>query len=147
MLRRFAKKVLQKVTGGGSPTSSAPPPASPPAAPAQAEELATISASVQEVKERIDCGEPVVLLDVRTADEVAQGVISGALHIPLQELGGRRSEVENCDEIVCYCAAGVRSLQAATLLRERGVFNATSLDGGVGAWTAVGGALVPLSGT
>ena len=146
MLRRLAKKVLQRVRGGAGPLT-APPPSDPPAAPAQAEGLATITASAQEVKERIDAGEPVVLLDVRTASEVAGGVISGAIHIPLQELDARWQEVADCDEIVCYCAAGMRSLRAATLLREKGVFNATSLEGGVAEWAVAGGVLVPMAGT
>jgi rhodanese-related sulfurtransferase len=83
-----------------------------------------------------------VLLDVRTAAEVATGRIAGALTIPVDELEARWSELERCDEVVCYCASGGRSRRAAELLRARGLFNATSMTGGVAAWTAAGGALV-----
>ena len=83
-----------------------------------------------------------LLLDVRTAEELRQGMISGALHIPLDELPARWRELEKADEVVCYCASGGRSLRAAALLRENGLFNATSMDGGVGAWADCGGALV-----
>ena len=110
------------------------------------ESLATLDAGAQEVKERLDCGEQITIVDVRTADEVAGGAIPGALHIPLQELDARWRELEEADEIVCYCAMGGRSLQAAKLLREKGLINATSLEGGVGAWTAAGGSLGALGG-
>ena len=87
--------------------------------PADADALSRIDAGAQEVKERIDAGEPVVLLDVRTAAEVATGRIAGALTIPVDELEARWSELERCDEVVCYCASGGRSRRAAELLRAR----------------------------
>lgn len=141
MLRRLAKKVISKVTGArpGPP----PPPSDPPAAPAAAESLATIEEDAQEVRERIQAGEPVVLLDVRNPAETAQGVIAGAVLIPLPSLSARWAELKDANEIVCYCAHGARSLQAARFLREQGLFNATSMSGGVGAWAGAGGALVP----
>jgi rhodanese-related sulfurtransferase len=126
----------------GAPRPAAPPPR-PQEAAAEAESLARIEAGAQEVKERIDCGEPVVLLDVRNPDETALGVIAGAIVIPLPELERRWVEVKDKNEIVCYCRSGKRSLQAATFLREKGVFNATSLEGGVLAWESFGGKLVP----
>jgi len=101
-----------------------------------------MEAGAQEIYERVSAGEPVTLLDVRQPEETARGVITGAVVIPLPELSVRWEEVADRDEIVCYCASGVRSLQAATLLRDRGVFNATSLEGGVRAWRSVGGELV-----
>jgi rhodanese-related sulfurtransferase len=80
---------------------------------------------------------------VRNPDETALGVIAGAIVIPLPELERRWVEVKDKNEIVCYCRSGKRSLQAATFLREKGVFNATSLEGGVLAWESFGGKLVP----
>lgn len=106
---------------------------------ADGDALATLDAGCQEVKERVEAGEPVVLLDVREPDETARGVIPGAILIPLSQLEARWKEVEKCNEIICYCAAGMRSLTAAKMLRERGLFNATSLEGGIAAWTNLGG--------
>jgi rhodanese-related sulfurtransferase len=94
---------------------------------------------VQEVRERVEAGEPVTLLDVRTDAEVATGLIPRARHIPLDQLEDRWSELEDCNEVVCYCRSGVRSLTAARLLREKGIFNATSLEGGILAWIDQGG--------
>ena len=110
---------------------------------ADADALANLDAGAQEVKERVDAGEPVVILDVREPRETAHGVIPGARVIPLGELEARWKELEDCNEIVCYCAHGQRSRTAATLLRKKGLFNATSLEGGVAAWQALGGALAP----
>jgi rhodanese-related sulfurtransferase len=106
---------------------------------ARAESLANIEAECQELKERFDAGEPVVLVDVRTPDEWAGGVIPGALRIPLDDLESRWKELEKINEVVCYCASGKRSLRAAQLLRDHGIFNATSLEGGFAAWRQRGG--------
>lgn len=141
MLRRLVKRVVGKLRGSAARVATPPPPAPSPAPEpvAAAESMARIEADVQEVRERVEAGEPVTLVDVRTPDEVAGGRIPGALHIPLDELEARWRELESCNEIVCYCAAGMRSLRAARLLREKGLFNATSLDGGVAAWRDQGG--------
>lgn len=107
-----------------------------------AETLSTIEAGAQEVKERLDAGEPVTMLDVREPSETAGGIIPGAIRIPLGQLQARWEEVKDANEIVCYCAIGARSLQAAHFLREKGLFNATSLDGGISAWMEIGGKVV-----
>lgn len=104
--------------------------------------LATIEAGIQEVKERVEAGEPVLLLDVRQPEETSTGVIPGAVLIPLPELEARWKEVEDANEIICYCAKGGRSLKAATFLREKGLFNATSLQGGMTRWRELGGETV-----
>lgn len=144
MFRRLARKVLNRLQGSTRPMTDAPPPPPPtaPAPPAEAETLSRIEAGAQEVFERVAAGEPVVLLDVREPSETAVGIIRGARCIPLSELESRWQEVADCDEIVCYCAVGARSLRAAELLRRNGVFNATSMEGGVGAWSSAGGVLV-----
>lgn len=109
---------------------------------ADGEALARLDAGCQEVKERVEAGEPVVLLDVREPEETARGIIRGAILIPLSQLEARWKEVEKHNEIICYCAAGKRSLTAAQMLRDRGLFNATSLEGGLAAWTNLGGKVV-----
>jgi rhodanese-related sulfurtransferase len=141
MLRRFVKRVVGKLRGSAVRVTTPPPPPPPPTPEpiAEAETLASINADVQEVRERVEAGEPVTLLDVRTDNEVAAGKIPGAKHIPLDQLEARWEELENCNEVVCYCAAGMRSLRAAELLRGKGLFNATSLDGGIALWKDQGG--------
>jgi adenylyltransferase/sulfurtransferase len=104
--------------------------------------MSNIECGAQELKERLDAGEPVTILDVREAHETSGGIIEGALRIPLGQLESRWEELKQADEVVCYCALGARSLQAAGLLRSKGVDNATSMDGGVLAWQEAGGTLV-----
>ncbi len=145
LLRTLARKVVQRMTSATTTTTTRPDVtastrAEPPSA--NGDELATIDAGVQEVRERVEAGEPVTLLDVREAWECAAGMLPQARHIPLSELGQRWRELADCDEIVCYCAAGVRSVAAAQLLRANGLFNATSLDGGFAAWRDAGGPVV-----
>ncbi|HJN74561.1 MAG TPA: rhodanese-like domain-containing protein [Myxococcota bacterium] len=103
--------------------------------------LANIECGAQELRERLEVGEHIVIVDVRTSAEVASGVLPGALHIELSQLRTRWEELKDADEIVCYCATGARSLEAATLLRQKGLINATSLEGGLGAWASAGGEL------
>ena len=121
--------------GPATPRPAESPATTPPA-------RASLDAGAQEVLERLGAGERVVLLDVREASERVDGVIPGARFIPLGALETRRDELDGCDEIVCYCTSGVRSRDAARILRALGLLNATSLAGGVGAWTAAGGSLV-----
>lgn len=142
LLRRAAKQVLKKVMGETRPPSE-PATRPPPTRQATAPDMSNIECGAQELKERLDAGEPVTILDVREPHETSGGIIEGALRIPLGQLERRWEELKQANEVVCYCALGARSLQAAGLLRSKGVDNATSMDGGVLAWQQAGGVLVP----
>lgn len=153
MLRRLIKRVLGlegRDKKGGDPgaqagRSGSGAPGAPPPAPApepeedNAAHLSRIECGAQEVKERLGAGEPVLLLDVREPHETAGGIIPGARVIPLRSLPDRWQELKDANEVVCYCAVGARSLQAAAFLRERGIINATSMDGGISEWMHLGG--------
>ena len=107
-------------------------------------DVANIECGGQELYERITAGEEICVVDVRTDGEVAGGIIPGAKHIALHELDGRWQELQGEDEVVLYCAAGMRSFNGALLLRQKGILNATSLAGGLPAWTGAGGELASL---
>lgn len=85
-----------------------------------------------EVAERVAAG--AVLLDTRTAAEVAEGAIAGALNIPVDELRERLDEVP-AGPVVAYCAVGVRGYLAARILVQSGR-EAVNLDGGYTTWKA-----------
>ncbi|HEY0492691.1 MAG TPA: molybdopterin-synthase adenylyltransferase MoeB [Candidatus Dormibacteraeota bacterium] len=76
------------------------------------------------------------LIDVREQDEVEQGIISGAIHIPRGYLESRVEQYlpDYNTPIVVYCAAGNRSAFAAETLQQMGYQNVASLKGGFGAW-------------
>lgn len=93
--------------------------------------------SPEDVKAKLDAGEPVVLLDVRQPEEYAHCRLPGSQLIPLGELVRRASEVEVPDgaTVVVYCHHGVRSLSGALILQQAGLENVASMAGGIEAWS------------
>jgi rhodanese-related sulfurtransferase len=90
------------------------------------------------LKQRLDAGEKVFLLDVRNPDELVEhGMIEGAVNIPIDQLGDRLSEVPSDVEIVTYCMSGGRASRAAALLRENG-YDQPIEFGGITAWKEAG---------
>ncbi len=80
------------------------------------------------------CVEKVKLVDVREPDEYEENRIDGCVLIPLGEIQQRAGELNPEDEIVLYCAHGMRSLQALMALRMLGFEKLRSLEGGIHAW-------------
>lgn len=77
-----------------------------------------------------------LVLDVRDDNEVRDGKIQGAKHIPLGQLDKRMSELEkNKDKpILVYCRSGNRSAHACASLTKHGFADVTNLSGGFNAW-------------
>jgi Fe-S cluster biogenesis protein NfuA/rhodanese-related sulfurtransferase/glutaredoxin len=111
------------------------------AVPARDEELVD-ELEIADLRARLDAGVDVRMIDVRTVEEVAQGMIRGALHLPLPDLDARHGELDASDVWVVYCKSGGRSMRAVQALRGHGFRSAVSLRGGVEAWKAGGGVLV-----
>jgi rhodanese-related sulfurtransferase len=79
-----------------------------------------------------------LLIDVRTDQEVARGVIPGARHIPLQQLAGRHGEIGREKPVVFYCQTGARSAQASYFLASQGWERVHNLQGGIVGWAGRG---------
>ena len=80
----------------------------------------------------------VVLLDVRTPEETADGKIDGAIEIDY-EADGFEAKVDKLDKsktYLVYCKRGGRSSEACELMAEKGFKNLYNLKGGYMAWTA-----------
>jgi rhodanese-related sulfurtransferase len=75
-----------------------------------------------------------VMLDVREPFEYAEGVIPGAVYIPMNDLPARMGELDKDAEIVVYCAHGVRSWHVAAFLMQNGFTNVSHLADGFAAW-------------
>ena len=75
-----------------------------------------------------------VLLDVRTDREYAQGHIPGAVHVPLSDIGDRIKKLKKDKELVVYCQNGNRSIWAIKRLMGMGYKNLFNLRGGYRAW-------------
>ncbi len=63
-----------------------------------------------------------LLVDVRTPAEYAEGHVSGAVNIPLDELPDRLDELPTTGPIVVYCRSGNRSAQATSILCDAGLY-------------------------
>lgn len=90
--------------------------------------------SVGEARRRLASSRPPLVLDVREPWELADGVIAGAINIPLGQLEARSSELDNTIELLVVCRSGKRSADAVSQLAARGFRNAHSIAGGMLAW-------------
>ncbi len=75
------------------------------------------------------------LLDVREQNEWDLGHIDGAYHLPLSSINkGETPNIGKDKDIAIYCLAGIRSKQAAILLKEKGFTKLTNISGGYEKW-------------
>ncbi len=97
--------------------------------------------SPTQLKERLDAGDKIVLLDVRDAHELIIANLDEAIkpiHIPKGELNDRMSEIEpfkNDIDIVVFCRTGKRSVECSAILQEAGFTRILNLTGGLHAWS------------
>lgn len=90
----------------------------------------------EEVKQRLDAGESLNLLDVRQPEENAEFNIGGVL-FPLGKIQTMQTEdIEDLkdEEVICYCRSGNRSGQACLILQQMGFSNVKNLTGGMLSW-------------
>ncbi|WP_019484292.1 rhodanese-like domain-containing protein [Arthrobacter sp. TB 23] len=77
------------------------------------------------------------ILDVREDFEVEEGMIPEALHIPMDQLQARLSELDPAMPVIVVCRSGNRSARVADALNGAG-FSADTMAGGMIAWTRAG---------
>lgn len=87
------------------------------------------------LKQRLERGEALNLIDVREEEEVACGMIPGAKHIPMNEIPDRLDEVERTDEIIFICRSGYRSERVCEYLQHIGIEGCVNMEGGMLAWS------------
>ena len=80
----------------------------------------------------------IALVDVRSDNEIAAGVIEGAQHLPLHLLPIRADDLDKSVHTIFYCRSGARSAQACAFMAARGHDNVYNLQGGVIAWAQAG---------
>lgn len=92
--------------------------------------------TVEDLKQRIDAGEDLAIIDVRNPDEHAGGAIPGAQLVPLPELPRRLSELEQFKnrELIVHCQKGGRSARACGILKSAGFEHLVNVEGGYEAW-------------
>jgi len=101
----------------------------PAAAAPQAAEI-----TVEELKERLDRGEKVFILDVRNREEFQICRIPGSNLLPLPELAQRFGELSADQEMVVHCKSGMRSAKAIAFLKQQGFKKLRNVKGGILAW-------------
>ncbi len=90
--------------------------------------------TVKELKQRIDAGEEVQLIDVREPWEYKIAQIGGNL-IPQNEVPNRLSEIDRDREVIVHCHSGVRSQRIAEFLAQAGYPRVANLAGGIQVWS------------
>ncbi|MGH9967865.1 MAG: rhodanese-like domain-containing protein [Pyrinomonadaceae bacterium] len=89
-----------------------------------------------ELKQRLDNGEDIQIIDVREAHEVAIAKLPTSIHIPLDQVLNRMSEIDPNRETVVHCKMGGRSAKAIEALKRSGFSgNLLNLRGGITAWS------------
>lgn len=93
--------------------------------------------TVDELNEKRQRGEDVLIVDVRTASELAIADLGGVCHIPLDEVAMRAEEIAawKDKEVICMCHHGMRSARAQAILQHAGFTNVRNLTGGIHAWS------------
>jgi len=93
---------------------------------------------VQELKERLDNGEKINLIDVREEWEFEEFNLNGKL-IPLGQIPSRLDELNDLkdEEIIVHCRSGNRSGQAKRFMEQQGFTKVRNLLGGTMAWEAL----------
>jgi len=97
-------------------------------------------ADAAEIKQRLDAGEKMIIVDTREDVEWARGHVAGAIHLGK---GIIERDIENTipdkeATIVLYCGGGFRSALAADNIQKMGYRNVISMDGGWRVWTESG---------
>jgi rhodanese-related sulfurtransferase len=147
MIFPIVPMVLAAAVGASDARAAAAPPAFPPAV---GEWIAAAKKQVKlidpkNLKAILDQGVPLLLIDVREADEFESGHLPGAVNIPrgviefrIWPLIGYPDRADLGAKIILYCGSGARCALAAKSLQELGFNNVFSADMALKDWAAAG---------
>ncbi len=105
-----------------------------------------LEVSARDVKQRLDAGETLHLIDVREPSEFATCKIEGATLIPMRTVPGELQDLQTkaaSGTVVVFCHHGMRSMNVVHWLREQGLENCVNMAGGIDAWSATVDPTVP----
>jgi rhodanese-related sulfurtransferase len=118
-------------SGNDTPTAGEPAPAG------EGLRLVTPAEAVE-----IQANDPagLIVLDVRTPQEFAEGHLENATMIDFYEpdFASQLADLDPTQPYLLYCRSGNRSGQTLTLMKDLGFTNVAEIDGGTNAWTAAG---------
>lgn len=115
---------------------------------AQSQKGGVTNMGAADFKKEIETNKNLIVLDVRTPEEVAMGTIPNAsvINIYDEDFEKKISLMQKDKTIAVYCKAGGRSSQAASILAKNGFNNVINLDGGIMAWEQMGYAVAKTDG-
>ncbi|HVF10805.1 MAG TPA: rhodanese-like domain-containing protein, partial [Abditibacteriaceae bacterium] len=90
--------------------------------------------TARQLKEMLDSGRKITILDVREPQEWDIVHFPNAKLIPLGEVPERMNELDTADEIIVHCHHGMRSARAIAFLQKMGFQKLKNLAGGIDAW-------------
>ena len=96
-----------------------------------------IEVTPTDVKQRLDAGERMFLIDVREPYEALQANIAGSELIPMRTVPANLQQIEGMSDngpIIVFCHHGMRSFQACMYLQRLGFAKTHNLQGGIDAW-------------
>jgi hydroxyacylglutathione hydrolase len=93
--------------------------------------------TVQSLCQQLDAEDDILVLDVRTDEEVAATPIPGAVNVPIKQILARLGEVPSEGDLCIFCGSGIRATIVASLLRRAGRDNASVVLGGLAGWSSV----------
>lgn len=93
-----------------------------------------VSYTPAEVKDMLNLGDEVQIVDVRTPREYNAGHLPGAVNIPVDELRARYRELDLSKKTVLYCGIAYRSYLGLRMLDDKGFRDIGHMSGGYNAW-------------
>ncbi len=103
-----------------------------------AQQLVYTTISASDARAMIQSSSNLLVVDVRTPEEYAQGHLKGAVNITLSDLPLRIGGLQQNRPILVYCRTGSRSAQANSILVKAGFTQVYNLEGGITAWINAG---------
>lgn len=94
--------------------------------------------SAEQLKARLDQGNDIQLLDIRSDPEVQQGIVPRSQHLPMHLIPLKLQDLPRDKDVVLYCRSGARSFHACAFLMQQGVRNVINLRGGILDWARCG---------
>ncbi|MCA0972849.1 rhodanese-like domain-containing protein [Halobacillus litoralis] len=87
-----------------------------------------------EVEKKIEQNDDMTIIDVREDEEVAEGMVPEAKHIPLGQIPNEIEKLPKDQEYIMICRSGRRSMNAAEYMKENGFSNVKNMQGGMLQW-------------
>jgi rhodanese-related sulfurtransferase len=99
------------------------------------DDAAIPEATPAEIQQRLQAGEDLLLVDVREPGEVGIAALPDALVCPMSRAAEWIDRLPKEQPLIIFCHHGIRSMQVAMALAQRGHRNVTNMSGGIDLWS------------